>query len=143
MRLALIQNHCSTDRSDNLTRALDSMEQAKHAGADMVAFAELAIDRFFPQHEAADARVVAESIPGPTADAIAEKAKELSLVTVFNMYEASADGRHFDSSPVFDADGSLLGITRMVHICDYTCFHERAYYDAGDKANLKITWLII
>ncbi len=133
MLLALIQNHCSADRADNLARALDSMEQAKHAGADMVAFAELAIDRFFPQHEAADAPVVAESIPGPTADAVAEKSKHLSLVTVFNMYEDGGDGRHFDSSPVFDADGSLLGITRMVHICDYTCFHEQAYYDAGDN----------
>jgi len=133
VRLALIQNHCSEQRAENLARALDAMERAKNAGADIVAFPELAIDRFFPQHEASDARAVAETIPGPTADAIAQKAKALSLVTVFNMYEDNGDGRYFDSSPVFEADGSLLGITRMVHICDYTCFHEQAYYDPGDR----------
>ena len=133
MRIALIQNNCSPSVADNLERALRSMEQAKNAGAELVAFPELAVTRFFPQHEAADVRDSAETIPGPTADAIANKAKALSLVTVFNMYEDGGDGRRFDSSPVFDADGSLLGVTRMVHICDYVCFHERAYYDAGDR----------
>ncbi len=135
MRLALIQNSCTLDRAENLRRALASMERAKAAGAELVAFPELAIERFFPQHEAANARRIAETIPGPTADAIADRAKKLSLVTVFNMYEAEGEGRgrYFDSSPVFDADGSLLGVTRMVHITDYTCFHEQAYYDPGDR----------
>jgi N-carbamoylputrescine amidase len=54
-------------------------------------------------------------------------------VTVFNLYEAAGDGRYYDSSPVFDADGSLLGIVRMIHITDYACFHERAYYTPGDR----------
>ena len=107
MRLGLIQNHCSLDNADNLARALDSMDRAKNAGADIVAFPELALTRFFPQHPDADAHEVAESIPGPIADAIASKSRELSLVTVFNMYEDAGDGRYFDSSPVFDAEGSL------------------------------------
>ena len=133
MRIALAQQHASPDRDENLDRALRAMERALDAGADLVVFSELAIDRFFPQHEAAEAAaVVAEPIPGPTADRISRKARELSLVTVFNMYEAAGDGRRFDSSPVFDGDGTLLGITRMVHITDYACFHERAYYAPGD-----------
>jgi len=134
MRIALAQQHASPDRGENLDRALRAMERALDAGADLVVFAELAIDRFFPQHEAAEAvAVAAEPIPGPTTDRISGKARELGLVTVFNMYEASGDGRRFDSSPVFDSDGTLLGITRMVHITDYACFHERAYYAPGDR----------
>jgi N-carbamoylputrescine amidase len=133
MLLALIQNRCELDRSNNLTRALEGMERAKSAGAQMVVFPELAVDRFFPQHPSSnDAATVAEPIPGPTANAVSAKAKELSLVTVFNMYE-EADGKFFDSSPVFDADGKLLGVTRMVHITDYACFHEQAYYHPGDR----------
>jgi beta-ureidopropionase len=109
------------------------MERAKEVGAAAIAFPELAVDRFFPQHPDDPSAVErAESIPGPTADAISEKARELSLVTVFNMYERDDQGRRFDSSPVLDADGSLLGVTRMVHITDYSCFHERTYYDPGD-----------
>ncbi len=133
MRLCLIQGHCSPDRDENLGRALASMEAAKESGADMVAFPELAIDRFFPQHESMDARSIAEPIPGPATKAIGDKAKELSLVTVFNLYEDAGHGRYFDSSPVFDANGYLLGITRMVHITDYACFHEKAYYHGGDR----------
>ena len=133
MRLALIQNHCSPDRDENLSRALNSMEAAKESGADMVIFPELAIDQFFPQHEAANARDIAEPIPGPSTKTIADKAKALSLVTVFNLYEAGDYGRFYDSSPVFEADGRLLGVTRMIHICDYACFHEKAYYDPGDR----------
>jgi len=110
------------------------MDQANAAGADVIAFPELAIERFFPQHrQDATAASRAEPIPGPTADAVAAKAKEHSLVTVFNMYEQDELGRHFDSSPVFDSDGTCLGVTRMVHICDYECFHEREYYHAGDR----------
>ena len=134
MRLALAQQSAGADRERNLARALENMARAKDLGADVVAFPELAIEPFFPQHPhdpAADTR--AEPIPGPTSNAIAAKAKELSLVTVFNMYESDAEGRRFDSSPVFDADGTLLGITRMVHITDYACFHERAYYHPGDR----------
>lgn len=133
MRIALVQQAAGEDRARNLARALEAMQQARDAGADLVAFAELAIDRFFPQHEARGAAAgLAESIPGPTSDRISARAGELGLVTVFNMYERAADGRCFDSSPVFDADGSLLGITRMVHITDYACFHEQAHYAEGD-----------
>lgn len=110
------------------------MKQAKAAGAHLIAFPELAIDRFFPQVEGqVGARALAEPIPGPTADRVAAMARELSLVTVFNMYELDRGGRRFDSSPVFDADGSLLGVTRMVHIADFAGFHEKGYYDPGDR----------
>ena len=128
MRIALIQQHAGDDRTDNLARALHNMERAAEAEADLVVFPEVALTRFFPQErgfsEAAD---WAEPIPGPTADRIAAQARTLSLVTVFNMYERDGQGRAFDSSPVFEADGTLLGITRMVHITDYEWFHEQEY----------------
>jgi N-carbamoylputrescine amidase len=134
MRIALVQQAAAEDRGQNLARALEAMGRAKDLGADLVAFAELAVDRFFPQREAdRSAADVAESIPGPTADRIGARALELGLVTVFNMYERADDGRCYDSSPVFDANGSLLGVTRMAHITDYACFHEQAYYAEGDR----------
>jgi N-carbamoylputrescine amidase len=134
MRIGLIQQHAGEDRADNLDRALDNMGRAKEQGADCVVFPEVALARFFPQQRGfAEAAEWAEPIPGPTADRIATRARELSVVTVFNMYERDASGRTFDSSPVFEADGSLLGITRMVHITDYEWFHEREYYHPGDR----------
>jgi beta-ureidopropionase len=133
VRIALAQLPASPDRDQNLEAALQAMHHAADQGAQLIAFPELALTRFFPQHESyAAARDLAETIPGPTTDLIGRKAAELQMVTVFNLYERDG-ARHYDSSPVFDADGSLLGVTRMVHITDYACFHEREYYDAGDR----------
>jgi N-carbamoylputrescine amidase len=132
-RIGLAQLPAGPEPRENMERALAAMDDAAKGGCGLVAFPELALTRFFPQHEHHPAaRELAEPIPGPTADRIAAKARERSLVTVFNMYER-ADGEYFDSSPVFDADGALLGVTRMVHITDYAWFHERAYYTPGDR----------
>jgi beta-ureidopropionase len=133
VRIALAQIAAGPEPARNLDRALAMMDRAAAAGAGLIAFPELALLRFFPQWEHyAGAETLAEPVPGPTTDRIARKARDHGLVTVFNLYEA-AGGKFFDSSPVFDADGSLLGVTRMVHITDYACFHERTYYHPGDR----------
>jgi N-carbamoylputrescine amidase len=134
LRIALAQLPAGPDRAANLARALDVMGEAKRSGAGLIAFPEVILDRFFPQQpDDREAWKLAEPIPGPAADRIAERARELGLVTVFNLYEISPEGRYFDSSPVFDADGRLLGITRMIHITNYEGFHEQAYYHPGDR----------
>jgi len=133
LRLALSQIAAGPDTAANLSAALGMMDRAAAAGARLIAFPELALLRFFPQWERyADARRLAEPVPGPTTDRISAKAAEHGLVAVFNLYERDGE-RHYDSSPVFDADGTLCGVTRMVHITEYACFHEQAYYDPGDR----------
>ena len=100
-----------------------------------MAFPELAIDRFFPCCRGdATARELAEPVPGPTTDRLAAVARELGVVVVFNLYERDGEGRCFDSSPVIDADGAILGVTRMLHITDYEGFHEQDYYHPGDAS---------
>lgn len=135
MRIALAQHRAGTDRAESLKRALAAMRAAADAGAELVAFPELAIDRFFPCRRGdASARELAEPVPGPTTERVAVAARELGLVTVFNLYERDSEGRFFDSSPVFDADGALLGVTRMLHITDYEGFHEQDYYHPGESS---------
>lgn len=133
MKIALIQQHATRDKAANVQRGLDALETAARAGAVLACFAELAFEWFYPQQPAgADCRDLAESLDGPTVTAFRHKAKELGIVTLINLYER--DGTHtYDSSPVIDADGSLLGVTRMIHITDYPCFHEQGYYTPGDK----------
>ncbi len=136
MRIALAQIVSSQDRASNLERAIAAIDQAAAAGADLVAFAEVVLDRFFPAQRCADlpfdAVDLAEPVPGPITEEIAAKAREHGIVVVFNLYEVDDRGRTFDSSPVIDADGSVLGVTRMVHITDYAGFHEQDYYHPGD-----------
>ena len=141
MKIALAQQSAGPERAENLARTLAAMEAAARAGADLIAFPEVILDRFFPQYRSEGpfggrARDLAEPIPGPTTERLAERARALGLVTVFNLYERwigpGGEERFFDSSPVIDADGTLLGVTRMLHITDFEGFHEQDYYHPAD-----------
>ncbi len=132
VRIALVQQKASEDKAANIQRGHDAVAKAAAEGAQIICFAELAFDRFYPQRHATDETLAqAEPIPGPITDAFAKQAAELGVVLVLNMFERDGQ-RTFDSSPVIDADGSLLGITRMIHITDYEHFHETGYYAPGD-----------
>jgi len=132
LRVAVVQHASTHDREDNVARGVEALGRAARAGARLVCFAELAFDRFHPQRPAeGDPSRLAERVPGPTADRFAEAARDHGVVVVLNLYER-ADAGCFDSSPVIDADGTLLGRTRMVHITDYEGFHEQGYYAPGD-----------
>ena len=132
MKIALIQQHATRDKAANVARGLAALESAARGGAEVACFAELAFEWFHPQQPAdQNYRTLAESIDGPTVTAFRKKAKELGLVTLINLYEVEGVNT-YDSSPVIDADGTLLGVTRMIHITDYPCFHEQGYYTPGD-----------
>jgi len=132
MNLALIQQHATADLDANLQRGLDALAEAATAGADCVVYPELAFTPFYPQHRAGpDALDLAEPIPGPTTAVFQAAAAEHGVVVVLNLYERAGD-RAYDTSPVIDADGTLLGRTRMMHITDYDGFYEQGYYAPGD-----------
>jgi predicted amidohydrolase len=133
MKIALIQQHASHDMADNLRLGLEAAQVAADEGAQVICFAELAFDRFLPQVQATpEALDRAEPIPGPTTEAFARLAKDNEVVIILNLFEAHA-GQTFDSSPVIDADGTLMGTTRMVHITEYEHFHEQGFYAPGDQ----------
>ncbi len=132
LRIALVQQKACCDRQANRAKGVAAVRAAARDGARLVCFAELAFDPFWPQVPAAgDASDKAEPVPGPTTETFAALARELGVVIVLNVFEKDGE-RCFDSSPVIDADGTLVGITRMVHITDYPCFHEKGYYTPGD-----------
>jgi N-carbamoylputrescine amidase len=132
VRVALVQQSASVNKADNVQRGLDALERAARDGAHVVAYPELGFERFYPQRPAAPGPWrLGEPVPGPTTDRFSRKARELGIVVILNLYEREGE-RGYDCSPVIDADGSLLGRTRMIHITDYPCFHEQGYYTPGD-----------
>ncbi len=134
MKIALVQQHATKDKTANVARGLAALDEAARNGARLACFAELGFEWFYPQRPAETGfRELAEPLDGPTVKAFQQKARELGMVVVINLYEREGDNT-FDSSPVIDADGTLLGVTRMVHITDYPCFHEQGYYTPGDKS---------
>ena len=133
MKIGLVQQRASANKEANVARGLAALERAARDGAHVVAFAELAFERFHPQRPAEGSTLaLAETIPGPVTDQFCRRARELGVVVVLNLYERDGD-QAYDASPVIDADGSLLGKTRMIHITEYPCFHEQGYYTPGDR----------
>jgi N-carbamoylputrescine amidase len=136
MKIALVQQHASPDRQDNVRRGIEAFREASRAGAGLVAFAELGFLRFLPQYPATgESLAMAEPIPGPTTKVFSDLARELGVCCILNLLERDGD-RTYDSSPVIDADGRILGIVRMAHIMEGPGFHERGFYYPGDRSSL-------
>lgn len=132
MRIALIQQHATGDKAENTERGIKAFEEAAAKGAQLICFAELAFEPFYPQKRAiGDVTHLAETIPGPTTETFSALAKKHCIVTVLNLFEKE-NNLTYDASPVIDVDGRLLGKTRMMHIPDYEYFHEKTYYTPGD-----------
>jgi N-carbamoylputrescine amidase len=133
LRIALVQQHATDDPAENRERGRLAFLEAAGAGARLVAFAELAFTRFYPQTPATAASPgLAEPIPGPTTELFSALARETGVVAVLNLFERDGE-RTYDASPVIDADGRVLGVVRMVHIMEGPGFHERGYYAPGDR----------
>jgi len=133
LKIALVQQHASDDKVDNLARGLRAVESAAAEGAGVVCFAELAFEPFYPQNPGGSGVAeLAETVPGLTTKAFCDLAQKLGIVIIPNLFERDGECT-YDTSPVIDADGTILGKTRMVHVPDYPCFHERTYYNPGDK----------
>lgn len=132
MKIALIQQKCTENKKSNRQKGLDAVNKAAAKGAKIICFAELAFEPFYPQEIASEnVKDLAEPIPGETTNMFTRLAKDLGIVIILNLFER-AGNKTYDTSPVIDADGTLLGTTRMVHITDYDCFHERGYYYPGN-----------
>lgn len=135
MKVALIQQHCTKDINDNLNRAILSFKKAAENGAQLICFAELGLSYFLPQNRATPKDLEkAGSIPGPTTEIFTKLAEEYGIVTVLNLLEKEGD-QTYDSSPVIDSSGKILGITRMAHIMDGMGFYEKGYYTPGNTTH--------
>ncbi len=134
MKIACAQFQQVGDRAASLKKALDWVARAADRGADLIVFPELAFDFFFPQVRA-DTRYFdwAEPIPGPTTECFQAAAAQHKIVIVLNVFERAAPGRYYDASPVIDADGTLLGVSRMLHIAEEPGYNEKFYYWPGDS----------
>jgi N-carbamoylputrescine amidase len=132
--IALAQVAVGPHREDNVQKALQMMDDASQAGAELIVFPEMSLDPFFPQYRA-EKRFFdwGVPVPGPLTDRFGERATRLGLATVINLFEWAAPGRYYDCSPVFGTGGEYLGKQRMTHILEGPGYNERYYYWPGDS----------
>lgn len=132
--LGLVQMRCDAARDVNLARALDGVARAAARGANIVALPELFLGPYFCQRPDDKAAFgLAEPVPGPTAEALSAAARRHNVVLIGgSVFEKAPDGRYYNTSLVFAADGSPIGTYRKTHIPEDALYHEQHYFSAGD-----------
>jgi N-carbamoylputrescine amidase len=130
--LGLVQMRCAADRATNMKRALGFVADAAQRGANIVCLPELFLGHYFCQQEDAATFDLAEPIPGPSTDELGRAAKQLGITIVASLFEKRLPGIYHNTAVVFDADGSLVGRYRKMHIPDDPLYYEKYYFTPGD-----------
>jgi N-carbamoylputrescine amidase len=130
--LGLLQHACSADPAANLAKALALAGEAAKGGAQIICTQELFRSQYFCQEEDHGNFSLAERIPGPSTEAFQRLAKRRGVVVIASLFEKRASGLYHNSAAVIDADGSLLGVYRKMHIPDDPLYYEKFYFAPGD-----------
>ncbi len=100
-------------------------------GADIVCLPELFASQYFPQRR--NAEVSAETIPGPTTNALSRSARKNGVCIVGGSIFEKDRRNTYNTSVVFDKRGKILGKYRKVHIPQDESFYEQDYFASGNE----------
>ena len=132
VKLGLLQTACSATPAENLKKTLAFAERAAKQGAQIICTQELFRSQYFCQSEDHENFKLAEPIPGPSTAAFQKLAKKYRVVIIASLFEKRASGVYHNTAAIIDADGSLLGIYRKMHIPDDPSFYEKFYFTPND-----------
>jgi len=130
--IGLIQISLSKNTDDNLKKAITWVEKAARQGSQVICLPELFRSQYFCQSENIDYFNLAETIPGPSTEAISKAAKKNKVVVIVPVFEKRALGVYHNSLAVIDTKGNISGIYRKMHIPDDPSYYEKFYFTPGD-----------
>jgi N-carbamoylputrescine amidase len=132
VNIGLTQMACGEDVAKNRANQLRLLEQAVKKGAQILCTQELFTSQYFCQVEDHRFFKLAETIPGPSTDAFSKLAKKYGVVIIASLFEKRAAGLYHNTAAIIDADGSLKGVYRKMHIPDDPLYYEKFYFTPGD-----------
>jgi N-carbamoylputrescine amidase len=130
--VALIQMQCGLSVKENIEKAKKYVEEAAKKGAKIICLPELFSSQYFCQSEDHKYFELAETIPGPTTELFCSVAKKNEVVIIASLFEKRAQGLYHNTAAIIDADGSLMGKYRKMHIPDDPLYYEKFYFTPGD-----------
>jgi len=131
-RLGLVQMSMSDDAGENVEKAVSRTREAAQRGAQLICLPELFRTPYFCQREDASRFDLAEAVPGPTTEIFGRVAKETGTVIVVSLFERRSAGLYHNTAAVIEADGTVAGIYRKMHIPDDPLYYEKYYFTPGD-----------
>ena len=99
MKIGLIQQANTCDRTDNIKKLKKSIRLCADEGAELVVLQELHNGLYFCQTEDTQMFDLAETIPGPSTEEFGALAKELGVVLVLSLFERRAPGLYHQIQP--------------------------------------------
>ena len=132
VKVAGVQMSCTADKKANVDKATERIREAAAQGAQIVCTQELFASLYFCDEENYDNFKLAEPIPGETTETLSSLAAELNIVIVASLFEKRTKGIYHNTTVVIDADGTLLGKYRKMHIPDDPAYYEKFYFTPGD-----------
>ncbi len=130
--IGLIQEAVIDDRAAQLEASIAHVREAAARGAQIICLKELFNAPYFCKSQQCDRFDLAEPIPGPTTDRMQLLAQELEIVIIVPIFERQAPGVYRNSAAIIDADGTMMGVYRKMHIPDDPLYHEKYYFVPGD-----------
>jgi N-carbamoylputrescine amidase len=132
VQVGLVQMSCTANKQENLEKAIRGVRDAAAKGAQIVCLQELFTSLYFCDVEDYKNFELAESIPGPSTEALEKVAAELNVVIIASLFEKRTQGIYHNTTAVIDADGKYLGKYRKMHIPDDPAYYEKFYFTPGD-----------
>ena len=132
MKVGIIQISCSADTEANKRKLAEGIRRVSREGARLVVLQELHNTLYFCQTESVDLCALAEPVPGPSTEFYGALARECGVVLVTSLFERRAAGLYHNTAVVFEADGSIAGRYRKMHIPDDPAYYEKFYFTPGD-----------
>jgi len=130
--VGLIQMSCGPEPETNLKKAIGRIGEAAKKGARIVCLPELFRSQYFCQNEDVKNFKLAETIPGPSTEALSKVARQKKIVIVASIFEKRTAGIYHNTAVVFDANGKIAGKYRKMHIPDDPLYYEKFYFTPGD-----------
>lgn len=132
IKLGLIQARAAGDKAENLRRTVAHVREAAKRGAQVVCLQELFLTPYFCKREDPALFDLAEPVPGDTTRQLGDLARELGVVIIASLFEKRAPGLFHNTAAIIDADGTMVGKYRKMHIPEDPGFNEKFYFTPGD-----------
>ncbi len=130
--IALLQMSLTKNPDDNLKKAIDWINKAAKAGAQVICLPELFRSQYFCQSEDIKYFDLAETIPGPSTESISKIAKKKKVIVITPIFEKRSKGLYHNSLALINENGEIAGIYRKMHIPDDPAYYEKFYFTPGD-----------